>query len=38
MKVFDSRIVALIEDYNSSFYYDNPSTIAETYNNNCISE
>lgn len=38
MNVFDSGMVDLIEDYNSSFYYDNPSTIAETYRNNCIPE
>ena len=31
MKVYDSRIVDLIEDYNSSFYYDNPNLIYETY-------
>lgn len=38
MEVFDSPIVDLIEDYNSSFYYDNPSTIFATYLNNCIPE
>jgi len=37
-EVFDSPIVDLIEDYNSSFYYDNPSTIFATYQNNCIPE
>ncbi|MBQ5329868.1 MAG: hypothetical protein J6F31_01315 [Oscillospiraceae bacterium] len=34
--VYCSRISSLIEDYNSSFYYDNPNLIFETYNNNCI--
>lgn len=38
MDVYSSRIVDLIEDYNSSFYYDNPSTIFETYKNGCIPE
>lgn len=38
MDVYSSRIVDLIEDYNSSFYYDNPSTIYETYKNGCIPE
>lgn len=38
MDVYSSRIVNLIEDYNSSFYYDNPSTIFETYKNGCIPE
>ncbi|MEE3404096.1 MAG: hypothetical protein VZR73_08435, partial [Acutalibacteraceae bacterium] len=38
MDVFGSPIVDLIEDYNSSFYYDNPSAIFATYQNNCIPE
>lgn len=38
MKVYNSKIVDLIEDYNSSFYYDNPGTIFATYQNNCIPE
>lgn len=38
MNVYSSRIVDLIEDYNSSFYYDNPGTIFATYQNNCIPE
>lgn len=38
MDIYSSRIVDLIEDYNSSFYYDNPSTIFETYKNDCIPE
>ena len=35
VEVFASRIVDLIEDYNSSFYYENPSYIFETYINDC---
>lgn len=38
MDVYSSQIVELIEDYNSSFYYDNPLTIFETYKNGCIPE
>lgn len=38
MDVYSSRIVDLIENYNSSFYYDNPSTIYETYKNGSIPE
>lgn len=38
MDVYSSQIVDFIEDYNSSFYYDNPSTIFETYKNGCIPE
>lgn len=38
MDIYTSQIVDLIEDYNSSFYYDNPSTIFETYKNGCIPE
>lgn len=37
-EVFSSRIVDLIENYNSSFYYDNPGAILAAYNNNCIPE
>lgn len=33
-----SYTVDLIEDCNISFYYDNPSTIFTTYQNNCILE
>ena len=36
IEVYESRIVDLIEDYNSSFYYDSPSAIFETYSNDCI--
>lgn len=35
-EVYASPIVELIEDYNSSFYYDNPSVIFETYCNGCV--
>ena len=38
MEVYRSKIVPLIEDYNSSFYYDSPNTILATYQNNCIPE
>ncbi|WP_028520028.1 hypothetical protein [Ruminococcus flavefaciens] len=38
MNAYSSKIVDLIEDYNSSFYYDNPGTIFATYQNNCIPE
>lgn len=31
--VYHSFICDLIEDYNSSFYYDNPQTIYSTYKN-----
>ena len=34
--VYSSGISSLIEDYNSSFYYDNPNLIFETYKNDCI--
>lgn len=34
-EVFTSKIVDLIEDYNSSFYYDSPSLICAVYQNNC---
>jgi len=33
MKVYHSHVSDLIEDYNSSFYYDSPYTILETYEN-----
>lgn len=36
INVYSSGMVALIEDYNSSFYYDNPNLIFETYKNDCI--
>lgn len=36
MNVYRSDIVSLIEDYNSSFYYDSPNVILDTYENNCI--
>ena len=38
MEVYRSRTAALIEDYNSSFYYDNPQTIFATYQNGGIPE
>ena len=38
INVYSSAIVDLIEDYNSSFYYDNPGTIFATFQNNCIPE
>jgi hypothetical protein len=31
--VYNSKVSDLIEDYNSSFYYDNPQTILSTYLN-----
>lgn len=36
--VYQSNVSDLIEDYNSSFYYDNPQTIFATYNNGGIPE
>lgn len=36
--VYKSRTSTLIEDYNSSFYYDNPQTIFATYQNGGIPE
>lgn len=33
MRVYHSHVSDLIEDYNSSFYYDNPYAIWETYEN-----
>lgn len=38
MEVYCSRTSTLIEDYNSSFYYDNPQTIFATYQNGGIPE
>jgi hypothetical protein len=35
IKVFNSGIVPLIEDYNSSFYYDSPDAIYQTFLNDC---
>lgn len=37
-EVFSSKIVGLIENYNSSFYYENPGAIFSAYQNNCIPE
>lgn len=34
--VYSSFVSNLIEDYNSSFYYDNPQTIFYTYINNSV--
>ncbi len=38
MKVYNSSTSDLIENYNSSFYYDNPMSIFYTYKNNGIPE
>ena len=38
IEVFSSGIVDLIENYNSSFYYDNPGSIYATYLNGCVPE
>lgn len=38
MAAYHSGVSALIEDYNSSFYYDNPQTIFAAYENNGIPE
>ncbi len=38
MEVYASPIVDLIENYNSSFYYDSPNAIFATYQNGCIPE
>ena len=35
---YHSKVSDLIEDYNSSFYYDNPQTIFATYENDGIPE
>ncbi len=36
-KVYSSPVSDLIEDYNGSFYYENPQTIFETYKTGVIS-
>lgn len=36
LEVFDSPIVDLIENYNSSFYYDSPAAIFDTYEHDFI--
>ncbi len=36
INVFNSGIVPIIEDYNSSFYYDSPEAIYQTFLNDCI--
>ncbi|MGN0164402.1 MAG: hypothetical protein ACI4EA_12625 [Candidatus Ornithomonoglobus sp.] len=33
INVYNSKVSDMIEDYNSSFYYDNPQTIFSTYLN-----
>ena len=38
MEVYGSAIVPLIEDYDGSFYYDNPESIFATYENGCVPE
>ncbi len=38
MEIYSSKIVPLIENYNSSFYYDSPNAIFATYQNGCIPE
>lgn len=35
-KVYRSPVSDLIEDYNGSFYYENPQTICETYKTNVV--
>lgn len=35
IEVYNTDIVSLIEDYNSSFYYDLPDAIYQTYLNDC---
>ncbi len=35
IKVYHSGIVSLIEDYNSSFYYESPDAIYQTFLNDC---
>lgn len=35
MEVYSSKIVNLIENYNSSFYYENPDVIFAVYQNGC---
>ena len=36
MTVYNSEVSKLIEDYNGSFYYENPQTIFETYQSGVI--
>lgn len=36
VKVYQSKVSDLIENYNSSFYYDNPQSIFATYQNGGI--
>lgn len=36
VKVYCSPVSDLIEDYNGSFYYENPQTICETYKTNVV--
>lgn len=36
MAVYNSEVSVLIEDYNGSFYYENPQTIYETYQSGVI--
>lgn len=38
LTAYHSKVSDLIEDYNSSFYYDNPQTIFTTYENDGIPE
>ena len=38
LTAYHSKVSDLIEDYNSSFYYDNPQTIFATYENDGIPE
>lgn len=38
LMAYHSKVSDLIEDYNSSFYYDNPQTIFATYENGGIPE
>ena len=38
LAAYHSKVSDLIEDYNSSFYYDNPQTIFATYENDGIPE
>lgn len=37
-KVYQSKVSDLIENYNSSFYYENPQTIFATYVNGGVPE
>ena len=38
LTAYHFKVSDLIEDYNSSFYYDNPQTIFATYENDGIPE